>query len=629
MSRHPAIWKSRTARRGSALAYVLIMTVVLGALALSAITLGSNAALLSKNLDREREHRYVAEAALAIGKSRLNNDPGALPLANDTVLYTNMQLLDAENKPIRGVTVDVYAGPTGSTSGQFGRFASVVAVAQDVQHRSRFVRRLELTQESFAKFAYWTDRETSLGGTPIYFNNNDQLRGPVWSNDVINIGSGGATFWNEVGTAQSINGINYGVFKLGAPLQNQKPIRLPDTRRLAELAGYAASGGMDFTAGTAGAANAVVTRIEFVGVDLNGNGSATNPDEGFFRVYDGKPGNAAWVNGKPSDESCGDFHGPAAGPSRFYPIAVHNDPWFVAHLTALGDPAFNTPAKVNSHASATANSIMMRPGRRCFLGGDPALASIERAVGGATVAMGGADDTFTPDGARGSWRRWTGTVDARLAGRPDAGYLFPMHRSINGGTKGVIHVQGTVGISGTIRGAYTLYATQNVILLDDLRYATPPQTGLCQDMFGIIAGNDIVIADNALNSMANYGGWRMTDDSPDFNIHAVMMALNQSFTVENYNLAPFSAAACDGVPAGRGCINLNGGVIQRARGPVGTSGGQGMTGFTKRYSYDRCAVNRPPPYFPTTGRFMDNRYYEIDPVGLDVRALYRTLSSAP
>jgi hypothetical protein len=25
-------------------------------------------------------------------------------------------------------------------------------------------------------------------------------------------------------------------------------------------------------------------------------------------------------------------------------------------------------------------------------------------------------------------------------------------------------------------------------------------------------------------------------------------------------------------------------------------------------------VVNPPPYFPTTGRFQDNRYYELDPV---------------
>ena len=48
----------------------------------------------------------------------------------------------------------------------------------------------------------------------------------------------------------------------------------------------------------------------------------------------------------------------------------------------------------------------------------------------------------------------------------------------------------------------------------------------------------------------------------------------------------------------------------------------------KRYSYDRCAVINPPPYFPTTGRFPDNRYSELDPVrvSLDDGQLFKSLS---
>jgi hypothetical protein len=38
---------------------------------------------------------------------------------------------------------------------------------------------------------------------------------------------------------------------------------------------------------------------------------------------------------------------------------------------------------------------------------------------------------------------------------------------------------------------------------------------------------------------------------------------------------------------------------------------------------------KPPPYFPLTGRFLDNRYYEIDPVRFDVASLYASLTPAP
>jgi hypothetical protein len=79
-------------------------------------------------------------------------------------------------------------------------------------------------------------------------------------------------------------------------------------------------------------------------------------------------------------------------------------------------------------------------------------------------------------------------------------------------------------------------------------------------------------------------------------------------------------------PNGRGCLFLTGGIIQEARGAVGLSS---VEGFSKRYSYDRCAVVNPPPYFPTTGRFNDNRYYELDPVGFNVTTLFHLITPAP
>jgi len=83
---------------------------------------------------------------------------------------------------------------------------------------------------------------------------------------------------------------------------------------------------------------------------------------------------------------------------------------------------------------------------------------------------------------------------------------------------------------------------------------------------------------------------------------------------------------CGAVTNGRGCFYLTGGLIQNNRGPVGTTAG---TGFAKRYSYDHCAVVNPPPYFPTTGRFQDNRYFELDPVRFNVTNLFKSLSPAP
>jgi hypothetical protein len=45
----------------------------------------------------------------------------------------------------------------------------------------------------------------------------------------------------------------------------------------------------------------------------------------------------------------------------------------------------------------------------------------------------------------------------------------------------------------------------------------------------------------------------------------------------------------------------------------------------KRYQYDQCGANNPPPYFPTTGHFVRGHYYEVDPTGFDVNAYWSLL----
>jgi hypothetical protein len=101
-----------------------------------------------------------------------------------------------------------------------------------------------------------------------------------------------------------------------------------------------------------------------------------------------------------------------------------------------------------------------------------------------------------------------------------------------------------------------------------------------------------------------------------------VLALN-IFTAENYNAGSSSAQPCEGTPAGRGCIYLTGGIIQRQRGAVGLTSGRG---YVKRYSYDQCAANDPPPYFPTTGHFIRGRIFEVDPTGFNVANYYSLLT---
>lgn len=613
-------------RKGSALVLVLILTVALAGLAISAIFLASNARQLGQSYDRESELRYAAEAALAIAKSRLNNDAAALPDTGYAQLLSNASLTAADGIPIPAIRINVFVGQTGSTTGQFGRFASAIAEVHDPRG-ARFVRRLELAQESFAKFAYWSNRESN-GGSLIYFGNGDNLWGPVWSNDDIRLTTGGATFHNDVGTARAIFSKNLGTFRKGFQ-ENQKPIALPNNAVLGKLQGYAAAANFAFSAPTNGSETSVHMRIEFVSVDLNADGDSLDADEGFFRVYTADPGSQTWLRGdwnatKAQARNCGDWH-PVSGSAvqEFFPASSHATTWFRQAMQNAG----MTLAAARAESAATVATIMQRPGARCYLGGDPHLVSIE-AAGGAGQ-RGGTASTFTASGQVGRWSVYPGIVDARLAGRPDAVNLFPIHRSINPTSKGVIYVNGTTGVSGVLRGRITLYSNATIVILDDQRYANDPGAGPCTDMFGVIADRDIVVADNTVLTPQNVTGggvWRNLDDTKDAYVHGVMMALNTSFRVQNNGSGPTNVNDCEGSNNGRGCLYLTGGLIQDTRGPVGTTGG---TGFIKRYSYDRCAVVNPPPYFPTTGRFLDNRYYEMDPVNFNAASLFASLTPQP
>ncbi len=628
----------RSRRKGSALILALIMTVALAGLASSAVYIGGSSQMLAISFDRERDLKYVSEAALAMGKSRLNYDPLVVPSEGYATVLSNVDVPAADGTPVPGIKVNMYIGPTSSNTGQFGRFVSVVTEARD-SRGAKFVRRLELAQESFAKFAYWTDRESNMG-QPILFGGNDQLWGPVWSNDVISISAnGGATFHNDVGTAQFISGLEYGTFNKGYS-EHQRPIALPNNTTLANLPGYAQAGGFSFVAPNSGGVDTAMMRIEFVGVDLNGDGKTDGADEGFFRVY--KATNSAkWLRGDwvSKDLNCGAFY--PIGTSNalmFVPLVEHSKAWFKAALTRIGYSTSQANKIYANPLTETIRTAVLASGSaRCFPGGDPHLRAVNLPVSeynsaaaltgvAAANALGGTPSTFTPTGTRGAWVKWTGTVDSRLGARPDKDYLFPMYRGQNPGTKGVIYVSGTTAISGKLRGRITLYATGNVLLVDDLRYATDPASGLCGDIFGVISGNNIVVADNAIQSPWDPGGgYRSYSDTKDVYIQGIMMALNTSFYVERYEQGPFDANGCETRAVGRGCLYLTGGLIQQARGAVGTSAATSGTGFVKRYSYDRCALYNPPPYFPTTGRYTDNRYYEVDPVRFDVATLFKSL----
>jgi hypothetical protein len=539
--------------------------------------MGSSSFAMTLQEERRGLMVAAADAALEQARARINGNRTLYPDSLFNTLENGVVVYDADSTVVPGLRRWTYVGPTGITTGQYGVFGSIVSVVEDA-NGDQVIRRLEVLQESFARYAYFTDIDFTAN---IWFGGGDQIFGPLHSNDSIGIHSTGATFHRRVSTARDVRYKANGTF-LDVVVEFAPRIPMPATADLTKLRNYAIAGGTRIVGNTNGGMGEATTRLEFIAIDLDSDGLTNGPDEGFFRVYQSLA-SANWVSGDvdvgspTTNDNCGDYHS-----GTFYTARKHANPGGLGH---------------NAASSLTQST------RRCYLGG------VDEIFNG-----------FVASNGLGAYVAWTGTVDPRLSGRADKNYLWPLSRAINPNFKGVIFVDGKSIIHGDLRGRITLASPNDIIIGDDVRYVTDPSVGSCEDILGLFSGQDVVIADNAINSPWN--GGRTYDDSSDEFLHGVVLALS-NFTVENYNSGSQTAEPCSGTTWGRGCLRLTGGVIQTQRGAVGTAAGYG---YVKRYSYDACAASDPPPYFPTTGHFIANRYFDLDPTGFNVAALFASLT---
>jgi hypothetical protein len=653
-------------RRGSALMLVLVLTFAMGGLATSAIYLSSNTTILAKLYDRERDYRYAAEWALALGKARITKDTTlVLPDSLSTQLLTGQQVTKAGGGNVPLARVDLYAGLSGAVNGQYGKAISLVAVVRD-SSGARHARRLELAAENFARYAVFTD--TWSAG--LCYATGEIVRGRAHSNgDWGSCGPPGPIYTDTVSAVGSINGTAQ--YQMG-----NKPgaarIPYPTVAKLANLPTLATAANLNITPATFANGG---TRIEFVAFDRDGNGTIDNT-EGFFRVFDGAntgnvtndtsrtrmgfpggntvmPVGNTWVRNQ-----CGVFYNFNGRPG-FVPIAAHNtkraadSTWLRDTLVATGG---FTLAQANSRMNAADTTIMKLANSRCYPAGDPHLQLVDR---GAPIAVanrrGGEDTTFTANPSTGgAWRSfpgssvpssgWAGSGTVGGGYLPQRTYLWPIHRLFNPNSQGVVYVNGDVWLSGTLRGRVTLYASGSVKFIDDLRYTVDPASlPICQNLMGIITGDDAWLSDNAINRPRRITNTttKFLDDDQDFFLHGVTLSgvstTDGGFQTENFNVGPDAGRDCDitgaaTVNASGGCLNQAGGVIEKKVYATFT-GGQ-ASGFGENRVKDACLDIDSPPYFPLTGRYVDNEFYELDPVKMNanqataVANLFRALQGA-
>ncbi|MCZ6756488.1 MAG: hypothetical protein O7E49_14360 [Gemmatimonadetes bacterium] len=562
-------------QRGVALITVLLVSLAVSSVAIAATMMTMSGTLVRKYSERTAISDQAALSGVERGLSALLGDGTLLPVSGFTTLEDSVAVYDAMGNPIPGVRRSIYLGPSSDPSR-----ASIVS---EVWTRGgvRAVRRMEVQASSFASYGYFVDDDENNIG----FNRNDDIFGPVHFNDPISIWSAGAsdsaTFWGEVTTTATIVSPGYGSFRKGYN-ENVSNIPLPEISSFAGLETMASNANLRFSS-TLGP-NSAPMRLEFIAVDMDGDTTTTNDIEGFVRVYttsEDRPYTIAAVQGG----------SPLTTPN----CGVWNDTTFRSFENTLLD-------SIAAKAAIDSNRY------RCYLGGDPILN----------------DGTFSASIGPGNWVLWGGAPVPNLSTvRPsDYLYLHPYTSALNSNSAGVIYVDGDVGVSGVVAGRVTVVAADDIIIVDDLvQYTDPGQNACAADMLGLIAFDVIVIADNTLNTPQRYpggGSYHTMDDTKDEFVHAVAMALSE-FRVHNAQLGPddndnggFGAEPCEGIPWGRGCLYLTGGILQGKRGRIGEG-----TGHLMRHSFNQCVLQGGPPQFPATGSFSKRRVVEMDAANFD------------
>ena len=152
-------------------------------------------------------------------------------------------------------------------------------------------------------------------------------------------------------------------------------------------------------------------------------------------------------------------------------------------------------------------------------------------------------------------------------------------------TNGIAWFDEPIDISGVLDGQLTVAASGDIRIVDDVTYAgsSPGQgpTPGCDDVLGLASAQNVVVG-------------MTTPNMDDCEIHAHMMALNSSFTAEDY---------WDGLP--RGTLSIWGGLAQQTQGAVGQFNWSGLVhGYQKDYHYDSNLLRMSPPGYPPTGKYI-------------------------
>lgn len=582
-------------RRGFALAMTLIIVALVAIVtftATSVSTLDTRTAMQEYQASRAY---YAARAGLEAACINLagmsTNGLGDFNWTGGNTT-SGFQLVQGSSQELFTVSVTPAQWNNTTVSGKVWRVVSTGIIGNSTNGAAA-TRVLEayLAPDSFAKYAYFTNAETTAGGALIRFGGGDKLTGPVHTNGFFTT-SGNVQFTDKVTSA------NYGndPFSPGSTWESQynavartyNPINedadgenLTDVKRF-----HRYDSGQSYSVSSPVAANITVggnlvssPNFSFAGgeraVQIPANMTDLTTANDTIQVVDAARNTA--LSG-------------VAAPSPYnnrqnLPYRVEMDPatgkpsgFFRFNPTASGSPVPNgvTPPYDNTKwANITASNATEAP----------PLFNVQftstSSAGNATITK------WNPAASGGGqFQPWNPTS-------PNGGFGPPTPTAIvidtttQPGVKinidGLVVVNSTTtsagaGLTNGLKGRVTLGVSRETHVLNSLTYRDRND-----DVLGLMSRGDVVI-DSPQGS------------SGDRTVHAQILSQTGSFRVEDHSTG--------GV---RGTLNILGGIIQRTRGAVGTGTSSGLSnGFNKNYVYDSKLMYKPPLAFLPNGKVIIN-----------------------
>jgi hypothetical protein len=151
---------------------------------------------------------------------------------------------------------------------------------------------------------------------------------------------------------------------------------------------------------------------------------------------------------------------------------------------------------------------------------------------------------------------------------------------------------GNVYVSGTYNAPLTIAAFRDVIVAPTGGSAFAGDANLIQGgndaTLGLIANNFVRVAHRVNRSPCANVNTTAFPQLTNVTIEAAILSLQHSFIVDNYDCGKL------------GTLTVNGAIVQKYRGPVGTGTATSVSsGYLKDYWYDDRFRFRSPPYFLT------------------------------